>query len=302
MRRKAASISKYMRNQPTPSDRAKTVHNSHETIFGYVTNDDDEGRTTRDETNDLESIIAVPGSAEQDEQEFPRPLRPPEPPPPLPRRPCPGTIYTFAPAISNDTAHGGGFSIEGPTRSIQSIPWHGMTSSSIKTILDKWKERISQKPPPPAEPPPAPPWHHLDARPPKPSRTQKGTFVFGETRPQGSPPLPRPLPTTKGGTSGATFVFGARHPPAQQSTTAAHALPPTSLPSQDCKGENTRRSPMFWVGQTRPPQLKSTTGTSAMQKERLPQEPPPPAESPPGGILLQCHGARPKPRRSKLQN
>ena len=104
-----------MRNQPTPSDRAKTVHNSHEPVFDYVMNDDDEGRTACDKTNDLESIIAVLGSAEQDDQKFPRPLPPLEPPPPSPRRPWPGTIYIFAPAIYNDTAHGGSFPIEGQT-------------------------------------------------------------------------------------------------------------------------------------------------------------------------------------------
>ena len=74
-----------------PPNRAKTVHNSRETIFGYVTNNDNEERTARNEANDLKSIIAVLGSAEQDKQEVPRPLPPPELPPPPPRWPWSGT-------------------------------------------------------------------------------------------------------------------------------------------------------------------------------------------------------------------
>ena len=83
-----------MSNLPTPPHRAKMVHNSRDTIFGYVTkNNDGEERTARDEANDLESIITVLNS----EQEFPRPLPSPEPPRPSPRWPWPGTSKKLEP-------------------------------------------------------------------------------------------------------------------------------------------------------------------------------------------------------------
>ena len=137
------------------------------------------------------------------------------------------------------------------------------------------------------------PWRQIDAQLSKLIRTQRGTFVLGETRPQGSLPPPRPPPVTRGENTGAIFVFGAGHPPAQQITTTAHARPPTRLPLLDSQGENASRPFVFCVGQAvphgaaqplapaRPPQLKRTTETLAKQKERLPQEPPPPAKPPP---------------------
>ena len=70
----SASINKHMSNLPTPSDRAKTVYNGRETIFGYMTDDDDKERTAFDEANDLKTIIDTLTSAKQDEQEVPRPL------------------------------------------------------------------------------------------------------------------------------------------------------------------------------------------------------------------------------------
>ena len=36
-----------------PLDRVKIVHNSRKIIFGYITNDDDEERTARNEADDL---------------------------------------------------------------------------------------------------------------------------------------------------------------------------------------------------------------------------------------------------------
>ena len=132
VQQKAASISKYMRNQPTPSDRVKPIHNNHETIFGYVTNDDDKGRTACDEANDLESIIAVLSSAEQDKQAFPRPLPPPEPPPPPPRWPWPETNNILALTNANGTAHEGIFPVKSSARGIQSSLWYGPTPTRIK--------------------------------------------------------------------------------------------------------------------------------------------------------------------------
>ena len=57
-----------MSNLPTLLDWAKTVHNSRETLFGYVTNKDDKERTTRNEGDGLESTIAGLNSAEKEEQ------------------------------------------------------------------------------------------------------------------------------------------------------------------------------------------------------------------------------------------
>ena len=84
-----------MSNLSTLPDRAKTVHNRRGTIFGYVTNGDDEERTARNEADGLKLTIAGLNSAGNKEQEPPRPLPPPEPHPP--RRPWPGTNKKLEP-------------------------------------------------------------------------------------------------------------------------------------------------------------------------------------------------------------
>ena len=123
-----------------------------------MANNDNEERTAQDEANDLESIIAVPDSAEKEEQEPRRSLPSPESPPPPSRRPWPGTNKIIEPAkYANDVDHGEIYNAKAPARGAQSFLWHDTASTIIKTVPVKQKECIPQKTLPPAKPPPAQP-------------------------------------------------------------------------------------------------------------------------------------------------
>ena len=134
MPRKAASISSQMSNLPMSPDRVKTVHNSRGTICGYVTNDNDEERTACDEANDLKLIIAVLSRADQDEQEFSRPLPPPEPPPPPRRWPWPGTNKTSEPTKHVNGADHEIYAVKAPPGGVISHRWHSTTSTTIHPL------------------------------------------------------------------------------------------------------------------------------------------------------------------------
>ena len=102
---------------------------------------------------------------------------------------------------------GGSSQIEGLARIIQSVAWHGPTTSRVRTTTDKHGERTPQKQPPSAQPPPAPPQRQTGAHPPKPIQTQRETFIFWATRPRGLPAPLQPPAATKNKNTRATFVL-----------------------------------------------------------------------------------------------
>ena len=76
-----------MKNQRTPSDRAKTVRYGRHTTFGTAGDDDKEFRTR----NNISAGRVTTPDEDDSVSQPQRPRPPPEPPPPLPRRPKPGT-------------------------------------------------------------------------------------------------------------------------------------------------------------------------------------------------------------------